>query len=176
MRHDNNIFHTNYAKKKFFQKRKGLCEIFNLQIGQIREENSSVGLSDPAITLFYPNPCWSTFIPSRYTPNAMVLHGPTGRRRQIIHRPPPYVPLFREHHVIGRSPAVPSQICCLLTSFMGQHMITLGRATRGGAPCSTSCVERSDWSGRPVAVQNGDDPTNARPGGTPSGQARVGLP
>ena len=29
---------------------------------------------------------------------------------------------------------------------------------------------------RPVAVHNGDDPTNARPGGTPSGQARVGLP
>jgi len=29
---------------------------------------------------------------------------------------------------------------------------------------------------RPVTVQNDDDPTNARPGGTPSGQARVGLP
>ena len=28
---------------------------------------------------------------------------------------------------------------------------------------------------RPVAVQNDDDSTNARPGGTPSGQARVGL-
>ena len=40
-------------------------------------------------------------------------------------------------------------------------------------------MERSDWSEgpvRPVAVHNGDDPTNARPGGTPSGQARVGLP
>ena len=41
------------------------------------------------------------------------------------------------------------------------------------------CMERSDRSGRPVrpvAVQNDDDPTNARSGGTPSGQARVGLP
>ena len=40
-------------------------------------------------------------------------------------------------------------------------------------------MERSDRSEgpfRPVAVQNGDDPTNARPGGNPSGQARVGLP
>ena len=43
---------------------------------------------------------------------------------------------------------------------------------QGGAPCSTSYVGRSDWlSGpvRPVAVHNGDDPTKARPGGTPSG-------
>ena len=67
----------------------------------------------------------------------------------------------------------------LLTTFTGQHTIALGRAARGEAPCSTSCVERSDRSGgpvRPVAVQNGDDPTNACPGGTPSGQARVGLP
>ena len=35
-------------------------------------------------------------------------------------------------------------------------------------------MERSDRSEepvRPVTVQNGDDPTNAHPGGTPSGQA-----
>ena len=67
----------------------------------------------------------------------------------------------------------------VLTPFTGQHKIALGRAARGGAPCSTSCVERSDRSEgpvRPVAVQNDDDPTNARPGGTPSGQACVGLP
>ena len=64
-------------------------------------------------------------------------------------------------------------------AFSGQHTNALDRAVRGGAPCSASCVERSDRSEgpvRPVAVQNGDDPTNARPGGTPSGQARVGLP
>ena len=34
----------------------------------------------------------------------------------------------------------------LLTPFTSQHTIALGRAARGGAPCSTSCVERSDWS------------------------------
>ena len=65
----------------------------------------------------------------------------------------------------------------MLTPFTGQHMIALGRAARGGVPCSTSCVERSDRSDgpvRPVAVQNSDDPTNARPGGTPSGRARAG--
>ena len=67
----------------------------------------------------------------------------------------------------------------VLTSFTDQHTNTLDRATRGEAHCSTSCVERSDrLSGpvRPVAVQNDDDPTNVHPGGTPSGQARVGLP
>jgi len=67
----------------------------------------------------------------------------------------------------------------LLTPFIDQHMNALDCATRGGAPCSASCVERSDRSEgpvKPVAVQNGDDPTNARPGGTPSGQTHVGLP
>ena len=64
----------------------------------------------------------------------------------------------------------------MLTPFTGQHTIALGRATQGGAPCSTSRVERSDRSEgpvKPVAVQNGDDPTNARPGGT--GACRVAL-
>ena len=63
--------------------------------------------------------------------------------------------------------------------FSGQHTNALDRATRGGAPCSTSYAERSDRSEepvRPVAVQNGDNPTNAHPGGIPLGQARVGLP
>ena len=63
--------------------------------------------------------------------------------------------------------------------FSGQHTNALDRATRGGAPCSACYVERSDRSEepiRPVAVQNGDDPTNAHPGGTPLGQAHVGLP
>ena len=63
-------------------------------------------------------------------------------------------------------------------AFSGQHTNALDRAVRGGAPCSASCVERSDRSEgpvRPVAVQNGDVPTNARPGGTPSGQACVEL-
>ena len=67
----------------------------------------------------------------------------------------------------------------MLTPFSSQHMNVLDRAARGGAPCSASCVERSEWSEgpvRPVAVQNDDDPTNARPEGTPSGLARVGLP
>ena len=36
----------------------------------------------------------------------------------------------------------------MLTPFTGQHTIALGCATRGGAPCSTSCVERSDRSDR----------------------------
>jgi len=74
---------------------------------------------------------------------------------------------------------LPRDIWFVLTPFTGQHTIALGRAARGGAPCSTSCVEWSDRSEgpvRPVAVQNGDDPTNAHPGGTPSGQACVGLP
>ena len=64
-------------------------------------------------------------------------------------------------------------------AFSGQHTNALDRAVRGGAPCSASCMERSDRSEgpvRPVAMQNGDDPTNAHPGGTPSRQARVGLP
>ena len=63
--------------------------------------------------------------------------------------------------------------------FSDQHTNALDRAVRGEVPCSASCVERSNRSEgpvRPVAVQNGDDPTNASPGGTPSGQARVGLP
>ena len=38
----------------------------------------------------------------------------------------------------------------LLTPFTGQRAIALGRATRGGAPYSTSCVERSDRSEGPV--------------------------
>ena len=66
----------------------------------------------------------------------------------------------------------------IVDAFSGQHTNALDGAVQRGAPCSTSCVERSDRSEgpvRPVAVQNGDDPTNARPGGTPSGQARVGL-
>ena len=67
----------------------------------------------------------------------------------------------------------------MLTPFSSQHMNVLDRAARGGAPCSASCVERSDRSKgpvRPVVVQNDDDPTNARLGGTPFGQAHVGLP
>ena len=67
----------------------------------------------------------------------------------------------------------------MLTPFSSQHMNVLDRTVRGGAPCSASCVERSDRSEgpvRPVVVQNDDDPTNARPEGTPLGLARVGLP
>ena len=78
---------------------------------------------------------------------------------------------FETELAVGRCPV-------LLTSFTGQYMIALDCAARSGAPCSVSCVERSDRSEgpvRPVAVQNDDDPTNARPGGTPSGQVRASL-
>ena len=64
----------------------------------------------------------------------------------------------------------------MLAPIRSQHTNTLDRAAQGGAPCSTSYVERSDRLEepvRPVAVQNDDDPTNAHPGGTPSGQART---
>ena len=53
------------------------------------------------------------------------------------------------------------------------YLNVLDRTARGGAPCSASSVEwsdRSEGSVRPVAVQNGDDPTNASPGGTRRGK------
>jgi hypothetical protein len=83
--------------------------------------------------------------------------------------PLPDVPLVLEHHG-GEVQASPSEVT--VDAFSGQHTNVLDHAAQGGAPCSTSCVERSDRSEepvRPVAVQNGDDPTNAHPGGTPSG-------
>ena len=71
-------------------------------------------------------------------------------------------------------------IMLVLTPFTGQHTNTLDRAARGGGSrasgVSVERLDRSERPVRPVAVQNDDDPTNARPGGTPSGQARVGLP
>ena len=41
---------------------------------------------------------------------------------------------------------LPRDIWFVLTPFIGQHTIAQGRAARGGAPCSTSCVEWSDRS------------------------------
>ena len=67
----------------------------------------------------------------------------------------------------------------VLTPIRGQHTITLERAARSDASCSAST--RSGQTGL-VAGQTGfagepdEDPTNARPGGTPSGQAHLGLP
>ena len=55
---------------------------------------------------------------------------------------------------------------------LGQHTNALDRAARERARCSSSCVERSDRSKgpvRPVAGENRRRPTNANPGGTPSG-------
>jgi len=66
----------------------------------------------------------------------------------------------------------------MLAHVYSQHTIAHGRAARGGARCSASCVGRLDWSEGPVRPVTGvrwRDPTNASPRGTPSGQAHVGL-
>ena len=85
---------------------------------------------------------------------------------------------FDRSAIIARfSSPVESPIC--VDAFSGQYTNALDRAARGGAPCSASCIgwpDRSEKLVRPVAVQNDDDPTNAHPEGTLSGQARVGLP
>jgi hypothetical protein len=55
---------------------------------------------------------------------------------------------------------------------LGQHTNALDRAVRERARCSSLCVERSDRSKgpvRPIAGDNRRRPTNANPGGTPSG-------
>ena len=67
----------------------------------------------------------------------------------------------------------------MLVPIQGQHMIALASAARSDAPCSaaaptgqTSMVDQSDQisSGQP-----NEDPKNARPEGTPLGQAHHGL-
>ena len=55
---------------------------------------------------------------------------------------------------------------------LGQYTNALDRAARERAQCSSPCMERSDRSKepvRPVAGENRRRPTNANPGGTPSG-------
>ena len=65
-----------------------------------------------------------------------------------------------------------------LVQIQGQHTRALN-VQQQRAPCSTS--KRSGQTGL-VAGQTGftwepdEDPTNTRPGGTPSGQAHLGLP
>jgi len=67
----------------------------------------------------------------------------------------------------------------MLTSIRGQHTIALECAARSDAPCSASA--RSGQTGLVAgqtcfAGEPDEDPTNARPGGTPSGQVHLGLP
>ena len=55
---------------------------------------------------------------------------------------------------------------------LGQHMNALDRAVQERARCISPYVERSDRSKgpvRPVADEKRRRPTNANPGGTPSG-------
>lgn len=67
----------------------------------------------------------------------------------------------------------------LLAQIRGQHTIALACAASRGVCCSNAAQNHPGWFGKPpksVSSRQSDErPTNARPGGTPSGQAHVGL-